>query len=161
MNRRSHSIARPLAFGSALDHRFGSLLDPFWITWPHPTGHFLQKMRAPIHRAVPLDSPRPHPSSPEKTGHPLPRQTRCSGFPVDSEGEPAHDDHPWASNSLQCERVPCSGQRPRWKDRSARMTARWIPVRTQGMDQKVYLPSQLERSQSQTTQRGLQMDQNC
>jgi hypothetical protein len=30
-----------------------------------------------------------------------------------------------------------------------------------GVDQKVYLPSQLERSQSQTTQRGLQIDQNC
>lgn len=41
------------------------------------------------------------------------------------------------------------------------MTARWIPVRTQGVDQKVYLPSQPERSLSQTKRRGLQMDQNC
>lgn len=29
------------------------------------------------------------------------------------------------------------------------------------MDQKVYLPSQPERSLSQTTHRDLQMDQNC
>lgn len=145
-------------FGSPFRITSGSLLDH--LATPHRP--FFAKKCEPLSiepsHSIP---PSTHPSSPEKTGHPLPDQTRCSGFPVDSEGEPGHDDHPRASISLPCERVPRSGQRSRWKDRSARKTARWVPVRTKGADQKVYLPSQPERSQSQTTHRGLHMDQNC
>lgn len=128
-------------FGSPFRITSGSLLDH--LATPHRP--FFAKNASPYPSSRPTRfPPGTHPSSPEKTGHPLPDQTRCSGFPVDSEGEPGHDDHPRASISLPGERVPRSGQRSRWKDRSARKTARWVPVRTKGAAQKVYLPSQLE-----------------
>ena len=130
-------------FGSPFRITSGSLLDH--LATPHRP--FFCKKCEPLSiepsHSIP---PGTHPSSPEKTGPPLPDQTRCSGLPVDNDGEPGHDDHPQTSTSLPCERVPRSGQRSRWKDRSARTTARWVPVRTKGGIRRCTLRANLSTS---------------